>query len=89
VERGKPAEWLVANGILADDPAACTVIDVTSPKCFPFFLQLFYAICPERCQICDGSEPPGGRSVACSKNIQGNEGLTHETRRCNHQTLQA
>jgi nitrogen regulatory protein P-II 2 len=61
---------------LADDPAACTVIDVTSPKCFPFYLQLFCAICPERCQICVGGEPPGGQSAECSKNIQGNEGLT-------------
>ncbi|MEH2521614.1 nitrogen regulatory protein P-II 2 [Bradyrhizobium sp. AZCC 1610] len=52
------------------------MIDVTSPKCFPFYLQLFCAICPERCQICVGSEPPGGQHAECSKDIQGNEGLT-------------
>jgi nitrogen regulatory protein P-II 2 len=61
---------------LADDPAACTVKDVTSPECFPFYLQLFCAICPERCQICVGSDPLRGQSAGCSKNIQGNKGLT-------------
>jgi nitrogen regulatory protein P-II 2 len=61
---------------LADDPTACTVIDVTSPKCFPFYLQLFCAICPERCQICIGSAPPGGQPAERSENAHGNEGLT-------------
>src|SRR5687768_4743550 len=47
-----------------------------SRNVFPFYLQLFCAICPERCQICAGSEPPGGQHAECSENIQGNEGLT-------------
>jgi nitrogen regulatory protein P-II 2 len=43
---------------------------------FRFYLQLFCAICPERCQIWIGSEPSGGQPAACSRNIQGNKGLT-------------
>jgi nitrogen regulatory protein P-II 2 len=43
---------------------------------FSPYLQLFCAICPERCQICVGSEPTGGQSAECSKNIQRNKGLT-------------
>jgi nitrogen regulatory protein P-II 2 len=60
---------------LADEPAACIVIEVTSPNVFPLYLQLFCAICPERCQICFGTEPPGGHATGCSKTIQG-KGLT-------------
>jgi nitrogen regulatory protein P-II 2 len=43
---------------------------------FLFYLQLFCAICPERCQICVGNAPPGGQPAECSRNIQGNKGLT-------------
>ena len=41
--------------IVADDPAACTGTPAPSHKCFPYPLQLFCAICPERCQICIGA----------------------------------
>ncbi len=51
------------------------MIDVTSSECFPFYLQLFCAICPERCQICTGSERRAVMLPSAQK-YPGNKGLT-------------
>src|SRR6266446_10566332 len=48
-----------------------------APNVFPLYLQLFCAICPERCQIWDGGAPQGRPACQTRKeNCQGNEGLT-------------
>src|SRR5262249_43510759 len=59
--------------ILSDDHVSCTVSVLTSPKCFPL-VQLFCAICIERCQIWLGSEPPGRPYAEREKDSHGNEG---------------
>jgi nitrogen regulatory protein P-II 2 len=48
-------------GILAEVPAACTGTAVVGPKCFRENLQLFYAICTERCQIWIGIHRAAGK----------------------------
>ena len=49
------------NGILAEVPVACTDAAAPHPKCFPQNLQLFCAICTERCQIWIGIHRPAGK----------------------------
>src|SRR2546429_3488806 len=64
------------NRILADDPAACTVIDVTSSKCFPLLPATFLCHLPRKMPDLHWRRAAGGQSAQCSRNIQRNEGLT-------------
>src|SRR6476469_1929838 len=82
-----------------DDHVPCTVSDLTGAKCFPVYLQLFCAICPERCQIWLAGErrltdPPGLRCTTQDTDppeipTHRKRRPDHETRRRDHQTLQA
>src|SRR6266702_2041213 len=78
--RGKPSAGWRERRILSDDHVTCTVTEFTSSECFPLNLQLFCAICPERCQIWIDGEPPRGQPNAASENPREiparNEGLT-------------